>query len=377
MNKIKFYFILLITIVVTISSCNKDDNNDTPYVPPKPFAEQYPIDSLAINSYLKTHSIAVTDNPGGTTDQDVKIDTILVGGTKPSIWSYLNSPTFPKLLYRNVELHGITYKLYYLVIREGIKDVSGVGGESPSNVDAVFAAYKGTLLDGTVFDSSDNGQKQWNLDGFKEHDGGVPVITGWSEAFPKFKTGQLISKDNGTVSYTNFGSGMMFIPSGLGFYNKVDAKVPAYSPLVFSVKLYSVKRFDHDADGVPSYQEDVDPKHDGYMYTFAKDVENLDDTDKDGIPDFRDFDDDGDNYATRGEIKDANGKYYPFGASVDDISTPNVDESYGIPRKYTGPLVNPNLPESATNPRTADPSDYRDPKRLRRHLDKDCHDMSK
>ncbi|TRX36422.1 FKBP-type peptidylprolyl isomerase [Flavobacterium sp. ZT3R18] len=371
MSKIKFYFILLIATVVTICSCNKDDDKDTPNVPAKPFAEQYPIDSLAIHNYLKTHSIVVTEKPGETADQDVKIDAILVGGTKPSIWSYLNSPTFPKLLYRNVELHGITYKLYYLVIREGIKDVSGVGGESPSNVDAVFAAYKGTLLDGTVFDSSDNGQNQFNLDGFKAHDGGAPVITGWSEAFPKFKTGQLVSNTNGTVAYANFGSGMMFLPSGLGYYNKADTKIPAYSPLVFSVKLYSVKRFDHDADGIPSYQEDVDPFHDGYMYVFAKGVENKDDTDKDGIPDFLDFDDDGDGYATRGEIKDANGKYYPYdGALVDDPSTPNINETYGIPRKYS--LKYPNLPESETNPREPKPEDFTDPARLRRHLDPTC-----
>jgi FKBP-type peptidyl-prolyl cis-trans isomerase FkpA len=339
MNKIKFYFILLIA-TIGIVSCSKDKNDDVPVTPPRDYETQYKEDIVAIENYLRTHSITVTNQPGETIDQDVKIDVIPTGGTELSIWSYLNSATFPKLLSRNVSLHGITYKLYYLVIREGIKDVSGVGGESPSNVDAVFTAYKGTLLDGTVFDSSDNGQAQWNLDGLTAHDGGFPVITGWSEAFPKFKTGQLTSKDNGTVSYTNFGSGMMFIPSGLGYYNKADTKIPAYSPLVFSVKLYSVKRFDHDGDGIPSYQEDVDPKHDGYMYTFAKDVENLDDTDKDGIPDFRDFDDDGDDYATRGEIKDADGKYYEF----DKI---------------------PDCSGNQTNP-----------DRKKRHLDKDCIKMN-
>jgi FKBP-type peptidyl-prolyl cis-trans isomerase FkpA len=339
MNKIKFYFILLIA-TIGIVSCSKDDDKDIPVTPPRDYATQYAEDIVAIENYLKTHSIVVENKPGETIDQDVVITTIPAGGTEPSIWSYTDSSTFPKLLFRNVERHGITYKLYYLVIREGIKDVSGVGGESPSNVDAVFVGYKGNLLDGTVFDSSNNGQNQWNLDGLPEHDGGNPVITGWSEAFPKFKTGQLVSNTNGTVSYTNFGSGMMFIPSGLGYYNKADSKVPAYSPLVFSVKLYSVKRFDHDADGIPSYQEDVDPSHDGYMYNMAKSVANPDDSDGDGIADFNDFDDDGDNYATRGEIKDKDGKYYEFDK----------------------------IPDCSGN--------QTEPTRKKRHLDKECTKMS-
>jgi FKBP-type peptidyl-prolyl cis-trans isomerase FkpA len=373
MNKIKFYFILLIATVVTISSCNKDDDKDTPVVPPKPFAEQYPIDSLAINNYLKENYISeVVNNPGFPNDQDVTIKKITDVATQPSLWSYLNSPTLPRLSIREVSAHNITYKLYYLVIREGVKGGDNAsGGEYPCNVDGVFAGYKGTLLDGTVFDSSNNGQMLSNLDGTNHDGGGAIVVRGWPEGFPRFKTGWVSSKNDGTISYNDFGVGVLFIPSGLAYYNIAKTNIPAYSPLVFSIKLYALKRYDHDADGIPSYQEDVDPKHDGYMYTFAKDVENLDDTDKDGIPDFRDFDDDGDNYATRGEIKDANGKYYPYdGALVDDPSTPNINETYGIPRKYS--LKYPDLPESETNPREPKPEDFTDPARLRRHLDPTC-----
>src|SRR5699024_8952893 len=97
--------------------------------------------------------------------------------------------------------------------------------------------------------------------------------------------------------------------SGLGYYNSAQGTVPAYSPLMFSVKLYSVKRYDHDSDGIPSYQEDLDG--DRYVTTLVNGA-LTDDTDSDLIPNFNDFDDDGDNYATRGEIKDANGNYYAF-----------------------------------------------------------------
>ncbi|PWA06048.1 FKBP-type peptidyl-prolyl cis-trans isomerase [Flavobacterium laiguense] len=311
MSKIKFYFILLIATVVSISSCNKDDNNDVVVTPPKPFGEQYALDIVAIEDYLKTNYISeIVNNPGFPNDQDVTMKKITDTASQPSLWSYLNSPTLPRLTSRNVSLHGITYKVYTLVIREGVKGGSPVaGGEYPCNVDAVFAGNKGTLLDGTVFYSSNNGQVQYNLDG-TSHDGGTGVIRGWSEGFPQFKTGWLSSKNDGVVVYNDFGVGVMFLPSGMGYYNDVKTGIPAYSPLVFSIKLYALKRFDHDADGIPSFQEDLDG--DRYMNSFLKGVSNPDDTDKDEIPDFLDFDDDGDNYATRGEVKDANGKYYEF-----------------------------------------------------------------
>ncbi|WP_281324191.1 FKBP-type peptidyl-prolyl cis-trans isomerase [Flavobacterium sp. IMCC34518] len=338
MSKIKFYFIFLIATVISISSCNKDDNN-TVATPPKPYAEQYNLDIVAIEDYLKTNYISeVVNHPGFPDDQDVTIKKITDAAIQPSLYSYLNSPTLPRLTSRNVSLHSITYKVYTLVIREGVKGGTPVsGGEYPCNVDGVFAGYKGTLLDGTVFDSSNNGQTLFNLDG-TSHDGGSGVIRGWSEGFPQFKTGWLTSNTNGTVSYNDFGVGVMILPSGLGYYNSSQTKIPAYSPLVFSIKLYALKRYDHDLDGIPSFQEDLNG--DRYMNSFATGVPNPDDTDEDGIPNFIDFDDDGDGYATRGEIKDINGKYYPF-ESIPDCS---------------GKIPN-------------------DPKK-KRHLDKECHFMN-
>ena len=87
----------------------------------------------------------------------------------------------------------------------------------------------------------------------------------------------------------------MFLPSAFGYYNQSLSSIPAYSPLVFSFKLYAVKRADQDGDGVLSYLEDING--DGYL-------NKLDDTDGDGIPDYLDIDDDGDGVLTKNEIKD-------------------------------------------------------------------------
>ena len=149
----------------------------------------------------------------------------------------------------------------------------------------------------------------------------------------------------------------MFLPSGLGYYNITQNTIPAYSPLIFVVKLYEVERMDQDADGIPSYIEDLNG--DGYIYVLPADEVNPDDTDGDNFPDYLDLDDDADLVLTRTEriqyTNQAGDKfYYSYdGAAVDDPLTP-YDETQGIPSCGTTP-------------------DYTSPGRLRRYLDPTCH----
>ncbi|WP_396171365.1 FKBP-type peptidyl-prolyl cis-trans isomerase [Flavobacterium sp.] len=349
MNKFKFYFIVLIAALSF--SCSNNDDPDVTVEPPRDYAEQYKTDIAMIEDYLKTNYITVVQNPGKFDDQDVTITKIPAGGTQPSIYSYLNAPTFPKLLTREVLQNDIKYTLYYLVLREGKKDaVTGYGGVSPCNVDGVFTSYRGTYLSisaatatppseltATFFEEVRFPQATMSLNN---------VIRGWSEAFPQFKTGTSKINGDGTVSYFDFGSGIMFLPSGLGYYNSGSGSIPAYSPLVFSIKLYNIQRLDQDNDGVFSYQEDLN--NDGYVYDYrntflypTKPEDKIlyaDDTDKDGIPDFFDVDDDNDNYTTLLEITKPAGtnsglsKYFPYDPINDDPWTTAIEtETKGIP----------------------------------------------
>ncbi len=310
MNKFKYYFILSIT-TLSLFSCSKDDVA-AEVAPPREFAVQYATDITDIEEYLKTYSITVVNHPGFADDQDVSFKKIAIGGTEPSIYSYLNSATFPKLLSKEVKLHDITYKVYYLVLREGV-------GQSPCNVDDLLTSYKGnylarqtvsevTTLTATQFTDVPFPQGMLNLYPKPELNL-TGTITGWSEIFPKFKTGTYSSNVDGTVTYNDFGAGVMFVPSGLGYYNSGSANIPAYAPLVFSFKLYEIQRTDQDRDGIPSYLEDLDG--DNYMRFLAKGVVNPDDSDGDGIPNFEDRDDDGDGVSTKTEIT-VNGNIIPF-----------------------------------------------------------------
>jgi hypothetical protein len=357
MNKFKFYFILSIT-TLALFSCSKN-NDSTEITPPREYAVQYATDITNIEEYLNTYYITVTNNPGSTDDQDVVFTKIPAGGNQPSIMSYKNNTTFPKLLSKDVLLHDITYKLYYLVLREGT-------GSAPCNVDAVLTSYRGDYLAqktvsnvaelaATKFEEVKYPQQFFNL---------LSVIKGWSEIFPEFKTGDApVLNADGTVSFNNFGAGVMFVPSGLSYFASGSANVPAYAPLIFSFKLYSVQRLDQDGDGIPSYLEDLNG--DGYMRILATGVANPDDSDGDGIPNFADVDDDGDGYGTKIEIKrpnitvngasTANG-YYPYnGEAADDPSTPNVDERQGVPAYI----------------KASKTLDYTTPGRTRVYLDKD------
>lgn len=385
MNKFKYYFILLLA-GISLVSCNKSGDDDVVTVPLRDYAVQYKADNDSIIKYLKTNYIESV-----TADFEIKISKIPAGGTQTSIFDQKTYTLATRKVYSN----DIYYDVYYLILSEG-------KGSSPTNTDKVIASYSGNLLNGTVFDTSYGYPKDFNL--FPYASGGG-VIEGWSEIFPKFKTGFSSTDGNGVITYKDYGAGVMFLPSGLAYYGEVKDKIPAYSPLVFSFKLFDLQRMDNEytistttgtpifiGDGIPDYLEDLNG--DGYLYDYSLNKTKYPnppndgrkyDTDGDGIPDFLDLDDDGDGFTTRFEITKPTtevgiigginygaGKYYPWDPTVDNPLTPNVDETEprGIPRRPTGALADPSKPESATNKRKFIEADYTDKPRLRIHLDK-------
>jgi len=103
--------------------------------------------------------------------------------------------------------------LQYLVLKQGD------GSEHPRASDRVKVHYHGTLLDGTVFDSSVERNKSISF-------GLNQVIKGWTEGVQLMVVGEK----------TRF-----FIPSDLGYGNNGSGKIAPGSLLIFEVELLAIK----------------------------------------------------------------------------------------------------------------------------------------
>lgn len=282
MNRILKYscFVLL---GLALSNCKKDDDDIEIVIRDR---QEVFMDNIGkIETFLKTNSIEVVDENTVTFD-------VVAEGSSSSVW---NQTEFP-LQFIEVKNDSrtsnrvdglindaVTYKLYYVLLNEG-------GGENPITIDNVFTKYTGIGLDYTVFDKNNSGF--WS---------GFPgtaytpdaVVSGYRQILTKLKTATSISENpDGTLVYNNPGRVVVFIPSGLGYFNSATAKIPGYTPLIFDITLVTKSDADHDNDGVLSKYEDLNANGDFFD----------DDTDGDGIPNFLDLDDDGDGYTTREEI---------------------------------------------------------------------------
>ena len=297
----------LASLLIGIWSCSKDDS--VADVPVRDRQEVYDDNITKIESFLKSNSITIVD------ENSISFDSITPGASN-SIWNQTDYPLQYIEVKNDVRTSNkvdglindpVTYKLYYMIINEG-------GGENPITIDNAFTRYAGYKLDYSIFDKNDLGF--WS--GFPETSyTPTSVISGYRQILTKIKTASSITENSdGTLTYNNAGRVIVFIPSGLGYFNSAQLNIPGYSPLIFDITLVQRNFADHDNDGILSINEDVNGNGDFWD----------DDTDGDGIPNFLDLDDDGDGYTTREEItyKIEEGgvivsKLYPF----DEI--PNCD----------------------------------------------------
>ena len=108
----------------------------------------------------------------------------------------------------------LTNGLQYLVLTEGT-------GPIPKPTDTVNVNYKGTLLDGTEFDSSYSRNQPFTT----QVSSGV--ITGWQEALKRMKVGS---------------KWRIFIPSELAYGEKGSPpRIQPNSALIFEIELLSIK----------------------------------------------------------------------------------------------------------------------------------------
>ena len=272
-----FYYNLFIIIIT--QSCSNDGLNIQEVIPPNPIKAQYALENDSIINFLQTHFYNYDDFNKLNSNESVEliIDTISGDNSDKIPLFDQVSTTSVEIIDENDEM--VSHNLYYIINREG-------NGPSPTVADSVYVSYKGLTLGNYTFDLRKN--PLW-LDQ-------TNLVRGFQEFLPKLKRGDLIVNSDGTYSFDNFGIGMVFFSSGLGYYQNSAFNIPEYSPLIFQINLNTLNTTDHDGDGVNTINEDINNDH----------IFSNDDSDSDGIPDYFDTDDDGDGILTKDEY-DVNG----------------------------------------------------------------------
>ncbi|MBT8186376.1 MAG: hypothetical protein HKP38_04510 [Croceitalea sp.] len=291
------FFILLIVTFVFASCSNDDDGIGGAIVPPRLLSEVAPENDAELQAYLQSHfyNYEEFENPPADFDYRIRLDTI-AGENASKI--PLSQQVASAVINVNATQFGLSsgeenipHTFYYLNAREG-------EGTNPTFADSTFVRYEGKLLSGSTFDGATSGGVWFDLARIQ---GPLQGARGFSEAIPKFKTGgEPISNPDGTFSVDGFGVGMMFLPSGLGYFNNPQQLIPIYSPLIFEINLLTSVTSDHDQDGIPSILEDLNGN--GFLYDDNTDEE---DESRAGFPfavNFLDLDDDDDGTLTRDEI---------------------------------------------------------------------------
>ena len=155
---IKNVFVCALCIFL-LYACNKSDANSCTTVIGQPTASEV----TNLRNYLAANSIATTEDPKG---------------------------------------------FFYNII------FSGTGADTPSQTDSVTVRYKGTLTNGTVFDSTASGiTRKFLLS---------DLITGWQYGLPLLKKGGVIN---------------LYLPPAHGYGCISSPNVPSNSVTVFHVEL--------------------------------------------------------------------------------------------------------------------------------------------
>jgi peptidylprolyl isomerase len=128
----------------------------------------------------------------------------------------LNNQLASEFLQNNKQVEGVSETASGLQIQVL---TAGDGSTNPTANSKVKVHYHGTLLDGTVFDSSVERNQPISF-GLKQ------VIKGWTEGLQLMVVGE---------------KARLFIPAKLGYGNSASGKIPPGSLLIFDVELLAIE----------------------------------------------------------------------------------------------------------------------------------------
>ena len=287
--------LFIFCLALGLTACKKDDNAGVAPIPERDRDEQQEADKDSIEAYLNNHYYNASDFDGSNpnvSSMDLVITEIVDGEDIPDGHKRLITDVVTK----EVTFAQTNYEVWYI----DLNDKSDDPEPSPTFADDVLVTYEGFTLENIVFDSAVT-PTRFDL---------TALIPGWRKVLPEFKIAEsFMENEDGTVSYVNYGVGVMFVPSGLAYFSGGTGGIGAYEPINFKFDLLQKYENDHDNDNVPSYKEDWKTNDGDFTLNSAFGVHDGDDTDSDNTPDYFDADDDNDGIPTINEDLDgADGK---------------------------------------------------------------------
>ncbi|MEC7264841.1 MAG: peptidylprolyl isomerase, partial [Bacteroidota bacterium] len=248
----KYRILVSLIFVTVVFSCKKDDDGIVE-VPPSLLSDVAPEDDATIKEFLNTHFYNYEDfdeltMPEGF-DYKIVIDTL--AGDNAGKRSLMEDAQSVKIKVNSDYLglsageEDIEHTLYYIVVRPG-------GGGSPTYADSTLVRYQGSLLNGKLFDESQDFTWQELPVTVRGYGNGVAMLNAGTED-------QIVENGDGTYDILNSGLGIIVMPSGLAYFNSSNSSlIPSYSPILFKVELgLYVEDTDRDNDGIPSIEEDL------------------------------------------------------------------------------------------------------------------------
>lgn len=280
-TKALIFTLCFLALTITFISCGEDDDITIPDIVENDRTEQQVIDDSTLVDYLSNHYYNSGFFETGSNHEytDIVITKLEEGEDIPAEHTLLLNAVGAA---RTTVYLDTEYKYYVLNLNQG-------GGESPKFTDQVFMRYEGTSINNDEIFDAVASPLVLNLQ--SNFFSTLGVIKGWQLIIPTFNTATDYSINNGVVNYSDFGLGVMFLPSGLSYFSGSSTGT-TYDNLMFKFELIRFEQEDHDSDGIPSYIEDIDN---------SLEVTD-DDTDEDNIPDFVDADDDNDGVNTIDEL---------------------------------------------------------------------------
>ncbi|MCX8065224.1 MAG: FKBP-type peptidyl-prolyl cis-trans isomerase [Candidatus Hydrogenedentes bacterium] len=178
----------------------------------------------AINDVLEKKKLAMTDEEMQNSIRSFQQNLVNAQMKRREEQATKNEEEAKKFLEENKHKEGIVTHpsgIQYKVLKEG-------DGPKPKETDTVKVHYKGTLLDGTVFDSSYDRGEPVNLPLNR-------VIKGWSEAVQLMSVGS---------------KWQIFIPPDLAYGKEGNQVIPPNSLLIFEVELLGIENQGQGGDTV-------------------------------------------------------------------------------------------------------------------------------